>query len=252
MNIVFGILIPFLGTTIGASLVFFMKNKINVNIEKILIGLAAGVMVSASFGSLLSPAMELAIIQKIEPWIPTSIGFMVGMLFLILINLVIKKIKNEKKLEINKTFMLTFAVILHNIPEGMAVGVAFAGALSKNMIMTVSSAFAISIGIAIQNFPEGAIISMPIKGEGKNKTKAFLIGMLSGVVEPIFAFITLYITSFINSILPYILSFAAGAMFFVVIDELIPEGQSNRKDNLLNIGFMFGFVIMMILDTMLG
>ena len=252
MNIVFGILIPFLGTTIGSSLVFFMKNKINVNIEKILIGLAAGVMVSASFGSLLSPAMELAIIQKIEPWIPTSIGFMVGMLFLILINLVIKKIKNEKKLEINKTFMLTFAVILHNIPEGMAVGVAFAGALSKNMIMTVSSAFAISIGIAIQNFPEGAIISMPIKGEGKNKTKAFLIGMLSGIVEPIFAFITLYITSFINNILPYILSFAAGAMFFVVIDELIPEGQSNRKDNLLNIGFMFGFVIMMILDTMLG
>lgn len=238
-------------------MVFFLKEKINKKLEKILLGFAAGVMTSASVWSLLIPSIDMAKSQNIIEWIPATIGFILGIIFLLILDNIIphlhieSKEKEGIKTKLGKSTMMILAVTLHNIPEGMAVGVALAGAISGNSTITLASAFALSIGIAIQNFPEGAIISMPLKEEGNKKTKSFLYGMLSGIVEPIGGLITIYLTSLVVPILPYILSFAAGAMIYVVVEELIPESQVGKHSNLGTIGFSIGFIIMMILDIVL-
>ena len=258
MNIFIGLLIPFLGTTIGSAMVFFMKNKLNKKVEKILLGFAAGVMIAASIWSLIIPSIDMAREQGKMPWVPASIGFILGIVFLLVLDSVIPHLHLEStkpegiKTNLKKTTMMIFAVTLHNIPEGMAVGVSFARALMGNIGITMAGAFALAIGIAIQNFPEGAIISMPLKAEGMSKRKAFLCGTLSGIVEPIGAVITILLTNAVVPILPYLLSFAAGAMIYVVVEELIPESQAGEHSNIGTIGVAIGFVIMMILDVALG
>lgn len=259
MNIFIGLLIPVLGTTLGSAMVFLMKNKINKNIEKVLSGFAAGVMIAASVWSLLIPSIDMTKNSDGQAsCFPAAIGFIVGVVFLLILDNVIPHIHidNNKpegiKAKLRKSTMMVFAVTLHNIPEGMAAGITIAGALMENTGITIAGAFALSIGIAIQNFPEGAIISMPLKAEGMSKGKAFLLGTLSGIVEPISALITILITNTIIPILPYLLSFAAGAMIYVVVEELIPESQVGEHSNIGTIGFAIGFVIMMILDVTLG
>ena len=258
MNILIGLLIPFLGTTLGSAMVFLMKNKLNSKVEKILLGFASGVMVAASVWSLIIPSIDMSKEQNIIPWLPATIGFILGIIFLLLLDNIIphlhRKSKEPEGLKSNlgKSAMMVLAVTLHNIPEGMAVGVALAGAISGNNSITMAGAIALSIGIAIQNFPEGAIISMPLKEEGNSKSKSFLYGTLSGIVEPIFGGLTVLLTSLVVPILPYLLSFAAGAMIYVVVEELIPESQIGKHSNLGTIGFSFGFIIMMILDVSLG
>lgn len=258
MNLVIGLAIPFLGTTLGAAMVFLMKNKINNKIEKILIGFASGVMIAASIWSLLIPAIEMSESQGKIAWVPAAIGFLLGITFLLVLDSVIPHLhlKSDKpegiKSKLKKTTMMVFAVTLHNIPEGMAVGVTFAGALTQNAGITMAGAFALAIGIAIQNFPEGAIISMPLKSEGISKPKAFLYGTLSGIVEPIGAIITILLTNAVVPMLPYLLAFAAGAMIYVVVEELIPESQAGEHSNIGTIGVAIGFVVMMILDVALG
>ncbi len=258
MDLVIGLAIPFLGTTLGASMVIFMKNKMNSKVEKMLLGFASGVMIAASIWSLLIPSIEMATEQKQIAWVPATIGFLCGIVFLLVLDSVIPHLhlNNSKpegiKAKLKKTTMMVFAVTLHNIPEGMAVGVTFAGAILKNSGITMAGAFALAIGIAIQNFPEGAIISMPLKSEGMSKKKSFLYGTLSGIVEPIGAIITILLTSIVIPILPYLLSFAAGAMIYVVVEELIPESQSGEHSNIGTIGVAIGFVVMMILDVALG
>jgi len=258
MNVFKGLLIPFLGTTLGSATVFLMKNKLNKKVEKILLGFAAGVMIAASVWSLLIPSIDMAQEQGILPWLPAAIGFMLGIVFLLVLDSVIPHLHLEStkpegiKTKLKKTTMMVFAVTLHNIPEGMAVGVSFAGALMENTGITLAGAFALAIGIAIQNFPEGAIISMPLKAEGMSKGKAFLYGTLSGIVEPIGAIITILLTSTVIPILPYVLAFAAGAMIYVVVEELIPESQVGEHSNIGTIGVAIGFTIMMILDVALG
>ena len=253
MNIILGILIPFLGTSIGASMVFFMKNTLNIKIEKLLLGFASGVMIAASIWSLLIPAIDMAEEQGRISWIPAVIGFIIGILFLLVIDMIMPKLENVSQKENKKNIsMLVLAVTLHNIPEGMAVGVVFAGLLAGNMGITLAGAMTLAIGIAVQNFPEGAIISMPLKSKGMPKKKAFIIGVLSGIVEPVSALITLLLTSIIVPILPYLLAFAAGAMIYVVVDELIPESQRGELSSLGTIGVTFGFLLMMVLDVTLG
>ena len=258
MNVFKGLLIPFLGTTLGSATVFLMKNKLNKKVEKILLGFAAGVMIAASVWSLLIPSIDMAQEQGILPWLPAAIGFMLGIVFLLVLDSLIPHLHLEStkpegiKTKLKKTTMMVFAVTLHNIPEGMAVGVSFAGALMENTGITLAGAFALAIGIAIQNFPEGAIISMPLKAEGMSKGKAFLYGTLSGIVEPIGAIITILLTSTVIPILPYVLAFAAGAMIYVVVEELIPESQVGEHSNIGTIGVAIGFTIMMILDVALG
>ena len=257
MKLFLGLIIPFVGTTLGAGMVFLMKNKMNSKVEKILLGFASGVMVAASVWSLLIPSIDMAKEQNIIAWIPATVGFLLGIGFLFILDAIIPHLhlkSNEPegmKSKLKKTTMMVLAVTLHNIPEGMAVGVALAGAVSGNSTITIAGAIALSIGIAIQNFPEGAIISMPLKEEGNSKGKAFLYGTLSGIVEPIFGGITILLTSLVVPILPYLLSFAAGAMMYVVVEELIPESQMGKHSNLGTIGFSLGFVIMMILDVAL-
>ena len=235
-----------------------MKNKMNATVEKLLLGFASGVMIAASVWSLLMPSIDMAESQNIISWIPASVGFLLGILFLLVLDSIVPHLHlhSDKpegmKAKIKKTTMLVFAVTLHNIPEGMAVGVTFAGALIENAGITMAGAFALAIGIAIQNFPEGAIISMPLKSEGTSKFKAFIYGTLSGIVEPIGAIITILLTNAVVPILPYLLSFAAGAMIYVVVEELIPEAQSGEHSNIATIGVAIGFVIMMILDVALG
>ena len=258
MNLVIGLAIPFLGTTLGAAMVFLMKNKINNKIEKLLLGFASGVMIAASIWSLLIPAIEMSESQGKIAWVPATIGFLLGITFLLVLDSVIPHmhLKSDKpegiKSKLKKTTMMVFAVTLHNIPEGMAVGVTFAGALTQNAGITMAGAFALAIGIAIQNFPEGAIISMPLKSEGMSKPKAFLYGTLSGIVEPIGAIITILLTNAVVPMLPYLLAFAAGAMIYVVVEELIPELQAGEHSNIGTIGVAIGFVVMMILDVALG
>ena len=257
-NIAIGLLIPFIGTSLGSAMVFFMRNKINKRVEKLLLGFASGVMVAASIWSLIIPAIDMTEGQGKTGWIPAAIGFMLGVVFLLVLDSIIPHLhlKTDKpegiKSRFKKTTMLVLAVTLHNIPEGMAVGVVFAGVLAQNMEMTLAGAVALSIGIAIQNFPEGAIISMPLKEEGVSKSKAFLYGSLSGIVEPIAATLTILLTSVVRPILPYILAFAAGAMIYVVVEELIPESQSGEHSNIGTIGVAIGFVVMMILDYITG
>lgn len=258
MDLVIGLAIPFLGTTLGAAMVFLMKNKINNRIEKLLLGFASGVMIAASIWSLLIPAIEMSESQGKIAWVPAAIGFLLGITFLLVLDSVIPHLhlKSDKpegiKSKLKKTTMMVFAVTLHNIPEGMAVGVTFAGALTQNAGITMAGAFALAIGIAIQNFPEGAIISMPLKSEGMSKPKAFLYGTLSGIVEPIGAIITILLTNAVVPMLPYLLAFAAGAMIYVVVEELIPESQAGEHSNIGTIGVAIGFVVMMILDVALG
>ena len=258
MQIFLGLAIPFLGTTLGAAMVFLMKKEMNKKVEKILLGFASGVMIAASVWSLLIPSIEMAETQGKVAWIPAAIGFLLGIVFFLVLDSVVPHmhLESEKpegmKSKLKKTTMMVFAVTLHNIPEGMAVGVTFAGALAQNAGITMAGAFALAVGIAIQNFPEGAIISMPLKSEGVSKPKAFLYGTLSGIVEPIGAIITILLTNTVVPILPYLLSFAAGAMIYVVVEELIPESQAGEHSNIGTIGVAIGFTIMMILDVALG
>lgn len=258
MQIFLGLAIPFLGTTLGAAMVFLMKKEMNKKVEKILLGFASGVMIAASVWSLLIPSIEMAETQGKVAWIPAAIGFLLGIVFLLILDSVIPHmhLESEKpegiKSKLKKTTMMVFAVTLHNIPEGMAVGVTFAGAISQNAGITMAGAFALAVGIAIQNFPEGAIISMPLKSEGVSKPRAFLYGTLSGIVEQIGAVITILLTNAVVPILPYLLSFAAGSMIYVVVEELIPESQAGEHSNIGTIGVAIGFTIMMILDVALG
>jgi ZIP family zinc transporter len=258
LNTAIGLLIPFLGTSLGAAMVFLMKKEVNRKLEKLLLGFAAGVMIAASIWSLLIPSIDMTESQGKIAWIPAAIGFIFGILFLLMLDHIIPHLhmRSNKpegvKSKLKNATMLVLSVTLHNIPEGMAIGVVFAGVLSNTPEMSLMGAIALSIGIAIQNFPEGAIISMPLKGEGVSKTKSFLYGMLSGIVEPIAAILTILFTNAITPILPYVLAFAAGAMIYVVIEELIPESQEGEHSDISTIGLAIGFVLMMILDIALG
>ncbi len=257
-EVIRGILIPFLGTTLGASCVLFMKKMMNKMVQRALTGFAAGIMVSASVWSLLIPSMDYAAEMGKFAFVPAVVGFWIGILFLLAMYHIIPHLHMDTdkaegpKSKLKKTTMLVFTVTLHNIPEGMAVGVVYAGYLAGNMQISAMGALALAIGIAIQNFPEGAIISMPLKAEGTSKGKAFLYGVLSGVVEPIGAVLTVVASGFIIPVLPYFLSFAAGAMMYVVIEELIPEMSHGDHSNIGTVMFAVGFTLMMILDVALG
>lgn len=257
-EILCGILIPFAGTTLGSACVLFIRNRMNEMLQRILIGFAAGVMVAASIWSLILPAMEQAAAMGHFAFLPAVLGFWFGILFLLLLDKTIPHLHANSdepegiKSNLQKTTMLVLAVTLHNIPEGLAVGVVLAGWQSGNTGITMMGAMALSIGIAIQNFPEGAIISMPLRAEGMKKRKAFFYGMLSGIVEPIAAILTVYASEHIIVLLPYLLGFAAGAMMYVVIEELIPEMSAGKHSDLGTIAFAVGFSLMLILDTTLG
>lgn len=252
------VIIPFLGTALGAAMVFLMKTKINPKLEKLLLGFASGVMIAASVWSLLLPAIDLSGEQGRNAWIPAVSGFMLGVGFLLLLDSVVPHLHPDKekpegvRSHLGKTTMLVLAVTLHNLPEGMAVGVALAGAMLGNTGIAMAGALVLSVGIAIQNFPEGAIISMPLRSAGASRQKAFWYGVLSGVVEPIGAVSTVLLAEQVVPILPYLLAFAAGAMIYVVVDELIPESQSGEHTNIGTIGASVGFVLMMALDVALG
>lgn len=255
---VLGILIPFLGTTLGAACVFFMRRQLGDAIQRGLTGFAAGVMVAASVWSLLIPAIEQAAWMEKLAFFPAFVGFWIGVLFLLGLDHLIPHLHAKSnqvegpKSQLQKTTMMVLAVTLHNIPEGMAVGVVYAGLLSGSTQITAAGALALSIGIAIQNFPEGAIISMPLRAEGESKGRAFAGGVLSGIVEPIGAVLTILGARLIVPALPYLLSFAAGAMLYVVVEELIPEMSQGKHSNLGTLAFAVGFSIMMALDVALG
>lgn len=252
-----GLLLPFLGTTLGAGCVFFMKKGMHPTVQRILTGFAAGVMVAASVWSLIIPALEQS--ESLEKWsfIPAVVGFWLGILMLLALDRLIPHMHMNRQCEgphckLQKSTMLVFAVALHNLPEGMAVGVVFAGWLAENAEMSLAGAMILALGIAIQNFPEGAIISMPLASEGVSKKRAFVYGVLSGIVEPLGALITILAADFFTPILPYCLSLAAGAMFYVVVEELIPEMSEGEHSNIGTIAFSVGFTLMMILDVALG
>ena len=253
-----GILLPFVGTTLGSACVLFMKRNLSLSVQRALTGFAAGVMVAASIWSLLIPAIEQSDFMGSWSFIPAVVGFWSGILFLLVLDKTIPHLHlgsdepEGVRTKLKKTTMLVLAVTLHNIPEGMAVGILFAGRLSGVSSITLASAFALSIGMAIQNFPEGAIISMPLHSEGMKKGKAFIFGTLSGIVEPIAAIITILAAQFFIPILPYLLSFAAGAMIYVVVEELIPEMSAGKHSNLGTIFFALGFTVMLILDVALS
>ena len=247
LNIFYGILIPFLGTSIGAACVFFMKNT-----------LSAGVMVAASVWSLIIPAIEQSASMGKLSFLPAAIGFWIDILFLLLLDHIIPHLHQNSnqaegpKSKLQRTTMMVLAVTLHNIPEGMAVGVVYAGYLSDSTTITAAGALALSLGIAIQNFPEGAIISMPLRAEGMKKSKAFVGGVLSGIVEPVGGILTILAAHYILPALPYLLSFAAGAMLYVVVEELIPEMSQGHHSDVGTLCFAVGFSLMMILDVALG
>ena len=250
MELFSGIMIPFLGTTLGAASVFFLKQEIRPLIQKALLGFASGVMVAASVWSLLIPSMDLSEGLGKFAFAPAAVGFLMGIFFLLAMD---KLIPQGRKSNLKRTTMLVLAVTLHNIPEGMAVGVVFAGMLADHVEISFAGAMALSIGIAIQNFPEGAIISLPLRSEqGVGKGRAFAYGTLSGAVEPLGALITVLLFRFINPVLPYLLAFAAGAMIYVVVEELIPEASEGEHTNIGTLGFAAGFVLMMVLDVALG
>ncbi|NCB93276.1 MAG: ZIP family metal transporter [Clostridia bacterium] len=259
MEIFLGLMIPFIGTAAGAGCVFFLKNKIKPLVQKMLLGFASGVMVAASVWSLLIPAMDQSATMGKFAFVPAAVGFMLGIGFLLLMDRVTPHLHlggdqaEGPSCSLKKTTMLVLAVTLHNIPEGMAVGVVFAGMMADSTAITLAGAMALSIGIAIQNFPEGAIISLPLKSEeGMSKKKSFLYGTLSGAVEPVAAGITILLFQLVEPILPYLLAFAAGAMIYVVVEELIPEASEGEHSNIGTIGFAVGFVLMMVLDVALG
>lgn len=252
-----GIMIPFVGTTLGAACVFLLKKSMKLEIQKTLLGFAAGVMVAASVWSLLIPAMEMSEHLGKLAFMPAAVGFLAGIAFLLAIDKLVPHLHMDKKQPegpkstLNKSTMMMLAVTIHNIPEGASVGIVLAAAANSDTAITVASALALSLGIALQNFPEGAIISLPLKEEA-GKKKAFLYGMLSGIVEPVAAFITLLLSAYIEGILPYMLAFAAGAMIYVVVEELIPEASEGEQSDIGTIGFAIGFVLMMIMDVALG
>ncbi len=258
INLIVGILIPFVGTTAGAACVFFMKNTLQAGIRRALSGFAAGVMVAASVWSLLIPAIEQSSDMGRLTFIPAVTGFLMGMAFLLLLDKLIPHLHymsntaEGMKSHLSKNSMLILAVTLHNIPEGMAIGVVYAGYLDQGTHMTAAAALALSIGIAIQNFPEGTIISMPLKSDGTGRGRAFGYGMLSGIVEPVGAMLAILGAGFVVPVLPYCLSFAAGAMLYVVVEELIPEMSQGPHSNVGTISFAIGFAIMMMLDVALG
>ena len=258
MNLLIGIMIPFVGTALGSACVFFLKHEMKPLLQKILLGFASGVMVAASVWSLLIPAMNMSEGMGKLAFIPAAVGLLLGMAFLLLMDRVIPHLhlgSDEPEgahSSLSKSMMLIFAVTLHNFPEGMAVGVVFAGMLEGSAGITLAGAFALAIGIAIQNFPEGAIISMPLKSTGISRGKAFLYGAASGIVEPLGALLTIWLASYIEPVLPYLLAFAAGAMLYVVVEELIPEASEGEHSNIATVGFAIGFVLMMILDVALG
>ena len=252
-----GLLIPFLGTALGSALVFFMKKELDACIQKILSGFAAGVMIAASIWSLLIPSMEMSADKGRLAFVPAAVGFCFGMLFLLLLDKIVPHMHLDEseegpKTNLQKTTMMVLAVTLHNIPEGMAVGILYAGWASGSAQITEAGALSLALGIAIQNFPEGAIISMPLHSKGLSKGKACWYGVLSGVVEPIAGLVTILLASLVMPVLPYFLSFAAGAMIYVVIEELVPEMAEGDHSNWGTIAFMTGFALMMILDVALG
>lgn len=258
MTAFYGILLPFLGTILGAGCVFFLKRSLGVQVQRALTGFAAGVMVAASIWSLLIPAMEQGADTGKGAVIPAAVGFWLGILFLLILDRLIPHLHRNAdqpegvKSGFGRTTMMLLAVTLHNIPEGMAVGVVYAGFLTGNVEITAAGALALSLGIAIQNFPEGAIISMPLRAEGMKKGQAFLSGVLSGVVEPLGAVLTILAAQFVVPALPYLLSFAAGAMLYVVVEELIPEMSAGKHSNIGTVSFASGFSVMMVLDVVLG
>lgn len=259
MNTLIGILIPLVGTTLGAAGVFIMKKEISGLANKLLLGFASGVMIAASVWSLIIPAIDMSEGLGKLAFLPAAVGLAIGVMFMLMLDRIIPhlhynndKPEGLKSAKIRKTTMLVLAVVLHNIPEGMAVGVVFAGVMNEGAAITLAGAFALSIGIAIQNFPEGAIISMPLRSEGISKGKSFFYGFLSGVVEPIGAILTIIFSRVITPIMPYMLAFAAGAMIYVVVEELVPEAANGKHSDIGTIGFAVGFIIMMILDVALG
>lgn len=258
MTMTAGIFIPFLGTALGAACVFFMKKELSETIQRVLTGFAAGVMVAASIWSLLIPAIEQAETMGKFSFVPAAVGFWLGILFLLFLDRIIPHLhRNSKEQEgphagLKNTTMLLLAVVIHNLPEGMAVGVVYAGLMMGDAAVSASGALALSIGIAIQNFPEGAIISMPLRAGGMSKWKAFVCGMLSGVVEPVGAVLVILASGLLVPAIPYFLSFAAGAMIYVVVEELIPEMSEGNHSNIGTIAFGAGFTVMMILDVALG
>ncbi|RRD02025.1 ZIP family metal transporter [Prevotella sp. OH937_COT-195] len=253
-----GLLIPLLGTMLGSAFVFFMKREMPVLVQKSLLGFASGVMVAASIWSLIIPAMEMS--ESDGKWavLPAALGFTFGIVFLLVIDYVTPHLHIDSntpegpKSRLSRTTMLSLAVTIHNLPEGMAVGVVIAGSLQEGIGISTAAALAMSLGIAIQNVPEGAIISMPMRAEGNSRLRSFVIGSLSGVVEPVGAVLVILLASIMTPILPYLLAFAAGAMFFVVVEELIPEASEGSHSNLGTIGFSVGFVLMMVLDVILS
>jgi ZIP family zinc transporter len=255
---IIGISLIFVMTTAGSGMVFFFRNVMSDRFKRITLGFAAGVMIAASVWSLLNPAIEEAELLGIPGWIPAGIGFALGGLFLLIVDNLLPHLHiGEKKPEgiktsLKRSTMLIFAVTLHNIPEGLAVGLAFGLALQTGTPIAIMSAFGLAIGIGLQNFPEGAAISLPLKQEGMSSGKAFIYGTLSGVVEPVFAVLGLVLATQLTSIMPWFLAFAAGAMIYVVVEELIPEAQLGEHSNIGTIAVMFGFVVMMILDVALG
>ncbi len=253
-----GLLIPLLGTVLGASMVFFLKKPMGDRLQKSLLGFASGVMIAAAVWSLLIPAIEMTEADGGIAWIPAAVGFLLGMLFLLALDTFVPHQHMDceqpegKESNLSRSSMLLFAVTLHNVPEGMAVGVVFAGLLSGSATVSATGAIALAVGIAIQNFPEGAILSMPLRSAGMSRAKAFRAGALSGVVEPIAAILTILLSKVLVPVLPYLLAFAAGAMLYVVVEELIPESQAGAHTNIATIGVAAGFVLMMILDVALG
>ena len=265
-KVIIGIVLPFLGTTLGSATVFFLKKEMNSKLQNLLRGFAAGVMIAASVWSLLIPSIDMAeAAGKTAAWLPAVVGFLIGIGFMLLLDSLIPHLHtNSARPEgrpsaMGKNLMLmlavtllVLAVTLHNIPEGMAVGIVLAGMLNGNNAISASGAIALAVGIAIQNFPEGAIISAPLAASGTPKGKAFACGTLSGVAEPVGAILTILVTSLVTPVLPYILAFAAGAMIYVVIEELIPESRSDEHSNVGTVGAALGFALMMLLDVALG
>lgn len=257
-KVALGLLIPFAGTALGAAMVFLLRKQIHPGVQKLLLGFASGVMIAASIWSLILPSVELAGEQGVIEWLPAAIGFTAGMGALLLLDTLIPhqhldaEQPEGRKSGLGRSKLLVLSVTLHNIPEGMAVGAVFAGMIAAGAEITTVAAFSLSIGIALQNFPEGAVISMPLLAEGNGKAKSFGYGMLSGVVEPLAALITVLFSQIILPALPYLLSFAAGAMIYVVVEELIPESQSGSHSNIATVGVLLGFVLMMIMDMALG
>ncbi len=257
LQVIYGIMLPFLGTSLGAAMVFVLRDQMSVRIQRILTGFAAGVMVAASFWSLLQPALDGAESMGKLSFIPAAVGFLVGIGFLLLLDNITPHMHMDQQTEgpksnLKRTTKLILAVTLHNIPEGMAVGVVYAGWMTGEASVSAAGALALALGIALQNFPEGAIVSMPLRAAGMPKGKTFLYGVLSGAVEPVASLITIVAASAVASVLPYTLSFAAGTMMYVVVEELIPEMSEGEHSNVGTIAFALGFVLMMVLDVALG